>query len=167
MARRKHKRPQPTLPPAPPSLMLADGPTDEQQRRAAYRRDDQVARVERAIRNEWESPLRVLEWWGSITARQREAGELFERDYRIANPVGGTRDTLDMSPRGLNHETESAAEREAKARARVRQVHDAAGIWYTALRELCVFRQRVKSAAVTMPPVLDRVGDVYGLPRRD
>lgn len=145
----------------------ADGPTERQTARSAYRKVERLPGIERATIHEMENRLRELEWLGALNARQREAGELFERDYWTTSATGGTRDPLDLTPRGSSHETDLEAERIKRARARVRDVRTAAGIWYASLRDLCVFRQRLKSAAITMPPILDKVGDVYGLPRRD
>lgn len=114
--------------------------------------------------NDAENRLRELEWLGVLTARQREAGELFEADYRIMVPVG-SRDCLDPSPRGgRDHETEAAAEAYRRASSRIKRIKTIAGPWYAGLREVAVFRQRLKASAVVLPPILDRVADEYGLP---
>jgi hypothetical protein len=115
--------------------------------------------------NDAENRLRELEWLGALTSRQREAGELFEADYRIVTPPSGSRDCLDPSVRGgKSHETDREAEAYRRADARVRKVKIISGPWYGGLREVAVFRQRLRLAAVVLPPILDRIADEYGLP---
>jgi hypothetical protein len=46
----------------------------------------------------------------------------------------------------------------------VRKVKIISGPWYAGLREVAVFRQRLKMSAVVLPPILDRIADEYGLP---
>lgn len=130
-----------------------------------YRRAEAIRDQDKGqMVNDAENRLRELEWLGALTSRQREAGELFEADYRTVTPIGG-RDCLDISPRGgKSHETEREAEAYRRAAARVKMARDAAGPWYAGLRDLAVFRVRLKAAALVLPPVLDRIADAYGLP---
>lgn len=160
MARARRK---PAPPPAYVEARVADGPTDEQRRKGTYRRAASLAGVDRATINETENKLRELEYLGVLSARQREAGEKFEADYWTVNHDTGPRDSLDLT-RGDGFETDAQVERVKRAAARIKQIRQQAGVWYPALRELCVFRQRVKAAAVVLPPVLDYAADVYGLP---
>lgn len=160
MARARQK---PSTPPAYANVPLADGPTQQQQARSVYRRAQGLPGVDRATVHELESRLRELEYLGAISARQREAGELFEADYWTVFPSTSPRDSLNLV-RGDGHESEAQAERVKRASSRIRKVKQAAGLWYPALRDMCVFRQRVKLAAVVLPPMLDAAADIYGLP---
>ncbi len=153
--------------PSPPTYIraivaMADGPTDEQKRKSAYRRAASLPGVDRATIHECENRLRELEYIGVLSARQREAGEKFEADYWTCLPSTMPRDSLNLS-RGDGHESEAQAKRAKDAAARVRSVRARAGAWYPALRSLCVFRERVKLAAVVLPSILDFTAEVYGL----
>ena len=88
--------------------------------------------------NTMQSPLRAMEARGTLTAAQREAGEVFEALYRVI--WGGSRsDILAMVVRGMAHETEAQADRVIKARRLMseinRSISDAAG---KILRDVCV-----------------------------
>lgn len=122
--------------------------------------------VDRPDHNVCESVLRRLEWLGVITAAQREAGERFEADVRLVGPNTSPRDSLDLTPRGEGHESEDMVEAIKRAKARLRKVKVAAGVWYSALRVVAVDRREVKLAAIVLPDVLDRVARVYGLEGR-
>lgn len=137
------------------------------QSRGAYRKAD--VRVydgtEPVMIHDTENVLRQLEFLGVLNARQREAGEIFERDYRIAHP-SGSRDSLDMTPRGEDHETDERAAAVRRAATRVSQAKRLAGTNYAALRDVAAFRRWVKRAATFMPALLDLIADeVYKLPQ--
>lgn len=122
---------------------------------------------ERRLVNDTESVLRQLEFLGVLTARQREAGEKLEADYWLANASTAPRDSLDLTPRGQDHETDSRAEAVQRAAHRVSKAKRLAGSNYRALRDLAAYRVWVKRAAMFLPALLDLIGsEVYRLPDR-
>ena len=145
---------------------IGEQPSAYLRQHATYQRAEWQQGVDRQTFNVTESRLRELEFLGVITARQREAGELFEADYWLTIPRTTPRDSLDVSIRGEDHETEAAAERVRQADARIRKVRREAGPFYVSLRHVCVFRERLKMAAVVLPVLLDKTAEIYGLERK-
>lgn len=139
-------------------------PNEQQRRHAVYLKPEWQAGVDRRILNVIENRLRELEYLGVLSARQREAGELFEADYWRVFPDTSSGDSSQPRIGGKGHETEAEAKRARAAAGRIKAIKVAAGPYYVALRQVAVFRERVKLAAVILPGILDKAGDVYELP---
>lgn len=106
-----------------------------------------------------------------LTRQQREAGRAFCADYVRVWGTGGTRDTLDMSPRGQAHETPSQAEAWASARRRLNAVLNKAGPGaYAVLAQVCAFEEplgaqsRKRKAYAALFLGLDVCAAVYNVP---
>jgi len=85
--------------------LTGDGPTEHAKKREDY----QTRRVERngpriAYNRDVTPIVRAFEN-SKLTPRQRDAAERFEQAYIATYRVPGTRDPLDMSPRGTVDET--------------------------------------------------------------
>lgn len=154
--------PRPRKKPSAPG----EGPNEQQKRHAVYLRPEWQAGVDRHVINLTENKLRELEYLGVLSARQREAGELYEADYWLVIPGAHQGDSSQPRIGGEAHETDAQVRRVRRAAARVKAVKSAAGTLYPTLREIAVFRQMVRQAAMHLPGLLDLVGDVYELPRK-
>jgi hypothetical protein len=81
---------------------------------------------------------------GAITALQREAGYAFEATYHIVHGSPSSRDSTIRPVGGELHETETEAERWARANARTHTVLNRAGpAAYSALVSVAVFGEPV------------------------
>lgn len=135
MAKAKRKRTKTVTLPALPTGMI---PTEHTMARSRYELMRIEQRGPKVAVNAHQSPLRAMEARGTLTAAQREAGEVYEALYRMI--WGGSRaDILALVVRGIAHETEAQADRIIKARRLMSEInrsisHAAANI----LRDVCV-----------------------------
>jgi len=147
---------RPSAPPMPPI---------GRDKHVLIERSKWLANVERLEVNVKESPLRELEYLGVVSAKHREAAELFEADWNLTRATRDAKDSTNVGIRGGIEPPESEGEIEAKvrAKARLRKVAKAAGGLYPSLLHIAVDRKPLKMAAVVMPDLLDKVGEIYGL----
>jgi hypothetical protein len=124
-----------------------------------------LANVERLEVNVKESPLRELEYLGVVSAKHREAAELFEADWNLTRATRDAKDSTNVGIRGGIEPPESEGEIEGIVRAkdRVKKVKTAAGAYYPSLRHITLDRKPLKMAALVLPGLLDKVGEIYGL----
>lgn len=118
------------------------------------------------------TPLRRANHAGAISKRQMDAGEAFERLHLIAYHVGGTRDPLDMTPRGgKGYISDSHAAAITRARSDLSAIEGKTGpVTYGRLVDICVHHEPIgrRNARylgwVRLITGLDVVADHLGLP---